>query len=158
MGKLEIGKRIRKFRLAAGLTQAELAKKIGTTPSAIGMYENGRREPSFDTLEDIAIALGVTTQRLTVSEEALLSQIGAEAWKQGKGDLNAAIRWQEVYDSFGAPIHATDKDIDYLEALHQNPKLGMLFERQRNLSADQIEQVLRFTNFVLSEREENNDE
>ena len=155
MGKLEIGKRIRKFRLAAGLTQAELAKKIGTTASAIGMYENGRREPSFDTLEDIALALGVTTQRLTVSEEELLSQIGAEAWKQGKGDLNAAIRWQEVYDSFGEPIRATDKDIDYLEALHQNPKLGMLFDHARKMSTKDIDFMLELANRIVREDEEN---
>lgn len=36
------------------MTQQELAAKIGVSRSAIGMYENGEREPDFETLEVIA--------------------------------------------------------------------------------------------------------
>ena len=36
------------------LTQQELATKLGVSRSAIGMYENGEREPDFETLEAIA--------------------------------------------------------------------------------------------------------
>lgn len=44
----------RKLRLAAGLTQDELAKKLGISRSRIGMYETGKREPDYETLELIA--------------------------------------------------------------------------------------------------------
>ena len=37
-----------------GLTQQELAKKLGVSRSAVGMYEKGEREPDFETLEAIA--------------------------------------------------------------------------------------------------------
>ena len=36
------------------LTQDELATKLGISKSTISMYENGRREPDFETLELIA--------------------------------------------------------------------------------------------------------
>ncbi len=42
------------LRKRAGLTQAELAKKIGVSRSTIGNYEKGIREPDFETLEKIA--------------------------------------------------------------------------------------------------------
>lgn len=41
-------------RQRKGLTQAELSKLTGLTVSAISMYENGKREPNYETLELIA--------------------------------------------------------------------------------------------------------
>lgn len=36
------------------MSQSELADKLGISKSAIGMYELGKREPDFETLESIA--------------------------------------------------------------------------------------------------------
>ena len=41
--KLAIGEQLMHVRLKAGLTQAQVAKKIGTTASAISRYENCQR-------------------------------------------------------------------------------------------------------------------
>ncbi len=49
-----IGLRIATLRRHAGMSQAELAEKLKISTSAVGMYEQGRREPSLDTL----IAIG----------------------------------------------------------------------------------------------------
>ena len=38
--KVSIGEQLLKLRLEAGMTQAEVAKKVGTTASAISRYEN----------------------------------------------------------------------------------------------------------------------
>lgn len=51
-------------RVAAGMTQAELANAIGVTQAAMSRYENDLREPEPDTVERIAEALGVTTRFL----------------------------------------------------------------------------------------------
>jgi ribosome-binding protein aMBF1 (putative translation factor) len=47
-------------RLASGLTQAELAERIGTTQSAIARLESGGAKPSFDMLGRLAAALHVS--------------------------------------------------------------------------------------------------
>ena len=49
-----------KARATAGLTQAELAERIGTTQSAIARLESGRgsHSPSLATLQKYAHALG----------------------------------------------------------------------------------------------------
>ena len=50
-------------RTTARLTQAELARRLGTTQSAIARLEGGRVSPSFATLRRYAEATGT---RLTV--------------------------------------------------------------------------------------------
>lgn len=42
------------LRERAGMSQLELAQKLGVAKSTIGMYESGRREPNFETMEAIA--------------------------------------------------------------------------------------------------------
>ena len=46
-------------RLDAGLTQVELAKRMGTTQSAIARLERGSQAPTLNTLYRLATALGV---------------------------------------------------------------------------------------------------
>lgn len=46
-------------RLAAGLTQHQLAEKMGTTQSAIARLESGSQSPILDTLCRLATVLGV---------------------------------------------------------------------------------------------------
>ena len=45
---------LRILRLTKNLTQDELAAALGLAKSTISMYENGNREPDFETLEAIA--------------------------------------------------------------------------------------------------------
>lgn len=45
-------------RTNAGLSQAELAQRMGTTQSAIARLESGKAPPSMRTIERIAAATG----------------------------------------------------------------------------------------------------
>lgn len=51
----QIGKRIRKLRLEMGLTQEELANKIGVDRVTVTAYENGLRIPKDDTKQKLSI-------------------------------------------------------------------------------------------------------
>jgi transcriptional regulator with XRE-family HTH domain len=74
----ELGRRIRKARLAAGMSQPELAMKCGLGQSAIAEIEAGRvRRPK--RLREIARAL-------RVSEEWLLDERPPEAAQQAPAD------------------------------------------------------------------------
>jgi len=55
-----IGKTIRTMRMSRGMSQAELAVRIGKKRSAVGNYENGTREPDLDTIEALADAFNVS--------------------------------------------------------------------------------------------------
>ena len=58
------GKRLRAFRQAAGLSQSELAHKLGVHRSNIGFWENNGIIPRSDLLTPMAEALGVTVNDL----------------------------------------------------------------------------------------------
>ncbi len=47
-----------RLRIEAGLTQADLAHRMGTTQSAIARMEGGGTRPTLETLEKLAVALG----------------------------------------------------------------------------------------------------
>lgn len=59
-----LGARIAALRRDAGWSQAELARKLQVSASAVGMYEQGRREPAADTLVALSEIFDVSTDYL----------------------------------------------------------------------------------------------
>lgn len=59
-----LGTRIAALRREAGMNQAQLAQQLQISPSTVGMYEQGRREPSVQTLVAMARVFGVTVDYL----------------------------------------------------------------------------------------------
>lgn len=57
-------KNFQQARKKLGLTQADLAKKVGVRQNAISNYEQGIRYPRLDELEHIAEALKTTSARM----------------------------------------------------------------------------------------------
>lgn len=53
------GSLLREGRLRAGLTQAEVAARVGTTQSAIARWEAGKATPSLETLTRVLRACGL---------------------------------------------------------------------------------------------------
>lgn len=56
--------RLRELRKARHLTQEQLAEKFGVQKITISRYENGEREPTFETLNGLASFFGVTVDYL----------------------------------------------------------------------------------------------
>ena len=72
-----IGPRIAALRRERGMSQTELARRIGVSPSALGMYEQGRREPGAQTMVALAEALEVTTDFLLTGRVATAGEADA---------------------------------------------------------------------------------
>lgn len=56
---MDYAKAIRICRAAFGLRQSELAARLGIGPSHLSLIESGKRRPSLETIEDIAVALAI---------------------------------------------------------------------------------------------------
>jgi len=56
----DIGKRIRTYRLQAGLSQEKLAERAGLHPTYIGQVERGEKNLTIESLEKITSALDVS--------------------------------------------------------------------------------------------------
>ena len=85
-----LGPRIAALRRSRGLSQAQLAAKIGISPSAMGMYEQGRREPAADTIVILAKFFGVSTDYLLTGDPTPQEAEGLNALLQQR--LDAADR------------------------------------------------------------------
>lgn len=63
-----VGQRISQLRRSRNMTQKELAQRLSVSPSAIGMYEQGRRQPSADLIVSICKLFSVSTQWLLTGQ------------------------------------------------------------------------------------------
>ena len=68
-----VGRNVRRYRLAARLTQEEMAHRAGFDRTYLSDIERGIRNPTISLLQDIATVVGVHPAMLLVEEhEALL--------------------------------------------------------------------------------------
>lgn len=65
---LTLGRRIRHFRTARGLTLDQLGAGVGVTPSHLSLVENGHREPRLSLLQAVAGHLGIRVDDLLTAE------------------------------------------------------------------------------------------
>ena len=65
-----LGARIAALRRQAGQSQTELARRLGVSPSTVGMYEQGRREPGGAILVALSENFGVSTDYLLTGKIA----------------------------------------------------------------------------------------
>lgn len=56
--------RLKELRVALGMTQAEVAAKLGITTRAYSYYETGTREPSLDVLKSFCRFFDVSADYL----------------------------------------------------------------------------------------------
>ena len=61
------------LRRQMGLTQAELAARLGISKSAISMYERGNREPELELLQAMADFFHVSVSALLGRQEELVN-------------------------------------------------------------------------------------
>ena len=79
-----LGARIAILRRSLGMSQAELARALGISASAVGMYEQGRREPSMEIVSAMAKIFGVTIDYLvngqpeTKKDQVILDEVLTE--------------------------------------------------------------------------------
>ena len=74
-----MGARIAALRREAGMSQAQLAQVLQVSPSAVGMYEQGRREPSADTLVELARIFSVSVDYILTGVPAPQEEQALEA-------------------------------------------------------------------------------
>lgn len=82
-----IGDVIRKYRKKAGMTQEEMALRIGVTAPAVNKWEKGSTQPDISLLAPIARLLGITTDTLLSYRDSLTAQEIADLIRKLDRDL-----------------------------------------------------------------------
>ena len=100
MNATSVGNLVSERRRQAGLTQRELAERLGTTQAAVSKIETGRTLPGLDLLERVAeatgrpivLTLGGAEKRLSRSElrERVRRVLGSYEFDPWERDPTAA--------------------------------------------------------------------
>ncbi len=109
--------RLKQLRTKRGMSQSELGKIIGVSPSTIGMYEQERRLPEVPTLKRLASFFNVSVDYLLGNDITVPTN-----------DMNQFLsQAQIIFD--GNAVNLSDKDRDILE---QSLKIAfMAIKRQK---------------------------
>ena len=70
-----LGARIAALRRNKGWSQSQLAQRLKISASAVGMYEQGRREPSAELLVAMATEFGVSTDFLLTGKPSAMDTV-----------------------------------------------------------------------------------
>ena len=71
----QLGEKIRELRKKSGMTQHQLAQRLGISSSAVGMYEQGRREPDNKTLLELCSIFDISSDYLLGKDEPVESGV-----------------------------------------------------------------------------------
>lgn len=104
------------IREKSGLTQQQLADKLGISRSAVGMYEKGEREPNFETLELIVDTFNVDMNYLLGKKPS--TEVIPDTYYFNPETSKIA---QEIYDNKELSLlfdAARDADPEDLQTVH----------------------------------------
>lgn len=89
--RTSIGNRISQLRKENGITQEEMAEKLGVTPQAVSKWENDISYPDILLLPKIAEMLGVTVDELLSGEAKKEVRILPETQRKNINDMMLRI-------------------------------------------------------------------
>ena len=117
-----IGARIREERVNAGLSQRELARRLGLSASLISQLESGQSKPSVGTLYAIVTELDVSLDRVIRGEEYRRPRQSDGDFDNGDPvvhpherqsiDLASGVRWEEL-------TSGSEEGVDFLHAIYE---------------------------------------
>lgn len=128
----EIANKIKARRIELGLTLEDVAQAVGVGRSTVQRWESGLIK---NMGRDKIVALAKVLQ---ISPLAIVP-LDVDSY-------HAALEYHGM-------LPQSQEDKDRLEALHQNPRLGLLFDRSRKMSHEDVEFMLQMADRILKERD-----
>ena len=117
-----IGKRLRKERKKAGISQRELARRLGLSASMISQLEAGHSKPSVGTLYAMVTELGVSLDSVMRGDDHLGDPVPLAVDEPGLAvvhpearraiELDSGVKWENL-------SAVSEGDIDFLFATYE---------------------------------------
>ena len=94
-----LGAQVRVYRDIRGISQVELAERMGVSKETIGKMERGTTAPSFKTLDSLCRELGISPRNLFPpskyerhkSATTAMERLIAKAWELDDAEINWII-------------------------------------------------------------------
>ena len=125
----EIANKIKARRLELGLTLEEVGQAVGVGKSTVRKWENGMiKNMGRDKVAALASVLQIPAVELV------------------PGDAKISEHQKQYADS---------ADLDRLEALHQNPRLGLLFDHSSKMKPEDVDFMIQMAERIIKDRDAN---
>lgn len=117
----------------------------------VGKKMFDRRKELGLTLEEVGKEVGVGKSTVRKWENGMIRNMGRDK-------IAALSRVLQMNPVDFVPMPDDDRtvsedDQERLEALHQNPRLGLLFDHSRKMSREDVDVMIRFAEGILKERD-----
>ena len=120
----DIGKKMYRRRKELGLTLEEVGDAVGVGKSTVRRWENGMiKNMGRDKIAALA-------RVLQLSPVEFVPAAGEEA-----------------------PARISGEDLSRLEALHQNPRLGLLFDHSTKMRPEDVDFMIQMAERIVKERD-----
>ena len=137
----EIGARIKKIRQARKITQAQLAKQLDISQTAIALWENGQRSVNIDFIDRIASALNISASYLlfgdidfndNVPKEKICSTEQIQEISEILRNAIHSIQYQQYLTLDGKPVNS-----EAIESILSSMEIGLELARKKNVEKKQ---------------------
>lgn len=145
MEKIELGKTIKECRNRTGLTQKQLADKLGKAESSIRMWELGKNKPSPE-------AIGQLSEILNVPYFALMMKAGyldqrdennRKVFEDGMNKFVNDLEWKQ---------HVSRKYVELLDVIEHSPHIYIDGVELPKTEREKISDILKI---FIKDREKN---
>ena len=139
-----VNERIKSARLAAGLTQTELGRRVNKSVSTVSEWELGKRTPDLEILPDLARALNVSVAYLIGDTS---SPTPTATWTETEAEIYAYSMRPNVFRFLlgcALLVETTDDDANVVIS---GP--GILVDETPELVNNVMEQTISFFMYIL---------
>ena len=111
----------------------------------------------YDRIRDLRISRGMSqddlAQAMGYKDRSMITKIESGAVDIAQSKIYGFAKVLGTTTRYLMDGDTQEIDRDRLEALHQRPALGMLFDRTRNMSDEDIDFMIQFADRIAKERE-----
>ena len=112
----------------------------------VGEKIRSRRIELGMTMDDLGKAIGVQRSAINKYEKGIITDLKRSTIAALATALNVPVMYLLDDDP-------DDPDQARLEALHQNPQLGILFDRSRKMTSADVDFMIQMADKILKERD-----
>lgn len=107
---MSFGETLRSLRTSRGYTQMKLAEALGFSQTSIASWENGTREPDFETIGKLA-------EYFSVPVVSFFSGTGAAPDERVRIIAEAVSGNQHLFDLFEKAQYLSDAELDVIASI-----------------------------------------
>jgi transcriptional regulator with XRE-family HTH domain len=120
---MSVNEKIKLIREAKGLTQEQVAEKLGISPTAYGNIERGDNDPKLSRLQEISDVLGITVSELLDLTDKTVLNINLNRKDKGKNKYNVYLSSSSELEKQQLIIELKDKELAMQQREIENLKV-----------------------------------